>query len=123
MHSKVAVLFVSFLFFLGTDISAQSSSRIFFDKPATFFEEALVLGNGKMGATVFGGVNEDIIFLNDATLWTGEPVNPAMNPDAYTFVPAIRDALHKEDYPQRKSYIENFRVLSRNPMRHLEPCV
>ena len=99
MHSKVTVLFVSFLFFLGTDISAQSSSRIFFDKPATFFEEALVLGNGKMGATVFGGVNEDIIFLNDATLWTGEPVNPAMNPDAYTFVPAIRDALHKEDYP------------------------
>jgi len=37
----------------------------------SIFEESLVLGNGKMGASVFGGVKSDQIYLNDATLWTG----------------------------------------------------
>ncbi len=93
-----------FLFLILTSIYncssfSQSSNQIWFDKPATYFEETLVLGNGKTGATVFGGTDTDKIFLNDATLWSGEPVNPNMNPDAYKFVPEIRAALKNEDYP------------------------
>ena len=79
-------------------IQAQSPLKLWFTKPATFFEEALVLGNGKAGATVFGGVESDMIYLNDATLWTGEPVNANMNPEAYKNIPAIRQALKNEDY-------------------------
>ncbi len=78
--------------------SAQSSNTLWYKQPAQFFEESLVLGNGKMGASVFGGVNSDQIYLNDATLWSGEPVNPNMNPEAYKNLPAIREALKKEDY-------------------------
>ena len=77
---------------------ANSASEIRFDKPADFFEETLVLGNGKAGATVFGKTNKEIIWLNDITLWTGEPVNPAMNPEAYKNIPAIREALNNENY-------------------------
>jgi alpha-L-fucosidase 2 len=51
-----------------------------------------------MGASVFGGVNSDKVYINDATLWSGEPVNANMNPEAYKNVPVIRDALKKEDY-------------------------
>lgn len=51
-----------------------------------------------MGATVFGGVNTEKIYLNDITLWSGEPVNANMNPEAYKNIPAIREALKKEDY-------------------------
>ena len=51
-----------------------------------------------MGATVFGGVESDKIYLNDITLWSGEPVNANMNPEAYKNVPAIRAALKNEDY-------------------------
>ncbi len=86
-------------FILICNAISQSSYKIWFDKPATFFEEALVLGNGKIGATVFGGTDTDKIFLNDATLWSGEPVNPYMNSEAYKFVPDIRAALKNEDYP------------------------
>jgi alpha-L-fucosidase 2 len=77
----------------------QSADKfLWYNKPANYFEESLVLGNGTMGASVFGGVNSDQIYLNDATLWSGEPVNPNMNPEAYKYVPKIREALANEDY-------------------------
>jgi alpha-L-fucosidase 2 len=57
-----------------------------------------VLGNGKTGATVFGGVQSDQIYLNDATLWSGGPVDPNANPDVSSLIPQVREALAKEDY-------------------------
>ncbi|WP_163409928.1 glycoside hydrolase family 95 protein [Flavobacterium ajazii] len=79
-------------------IIAQSSHVLWYNQPAEYFEESLVLGNGKMGATVFGGVNSDKIYLNDITLWSGEPVNANMNSEAYKNLPAIREALQNENY-------------------------
>lgn len=81
-----------------TNISAQSKNVLWYKQPAEFFEESLVLGNGKMGATVFGGANSDKIYLNDITLWSGEPVNANMSPEAYKNIPAIREALKNENY-------------------------
>ena len=46
-----------------------------YHRPAEFFEEALVIGNGTMGGVVYGGTDVDRISLNDITLWTGEPCN------------------------------------------------
>ncbi|WP_064196228.1 MULTISPECIES: glycosyl hydrolase family 95 catalytic domain-containing protein [Emticicia] len=77
---------------------AQSTNTLWYKQPAQYFEETLVLGNGKLGATVFGGVESDKIYLNDATLWSGEPVNANMNPEAYKHLPAIREALRNENY-------------------------
>ncbi len=78
----------------------KTELKLWYNQPAEFFEESLVLGNGKMGASVFGGVHTDSIFLNDITLWSGEPVDPWMNPDAHTHLPAIREALNNEEYHQ-----------------------
>jgi alpha-L-fucosidase 2 len=77
---------------------SQSSSKLWYKQPAQFFEETLVLGNGKAGASVFGGVESDKIYLNDITLWSGEPVDPNMNPEAYKNIPEIRAALDKHDF-------------------------
>ena len=77
---------------------AQSNKKLWYYQPAEYFEESLVLGNGKAGASVFGGVESDKIYLNDATLWSGEPVDPYMNPEAYKHIPEIREALANEDY-------------------------
>ena len=79
-------------------ISAQSALSLHYDKPATFFEETLVLGNGNQGAIVYGGTNEDKISLNDITLWTGEPDKNVFNPEGYKALPEIRTALANEDY-------------------------
>ena len=48
-------------------------NKLFFNKSAADFCEALVLGNGRMGVTAYGGVNEDVYALNDDTLWSGYP--------------------------------------------------
>ena len=53
----------------------QAPLKLWYDVPAQYFEESLVLGNGQQGATVFGGISTDKIYLNDLTLWSGEPVN------------------------------------------------
>lgn len=82
----------------GDMVYSQSIDKLWYTQPATYFEESLPLGNGKMGATVFGGVESDMIYLNDITLWSGEPVNANMNPEAHKHVPAIREALKAENY-------------------------
>ncbi len=69
-----------------------------YDRPADYFEEALVIGNGTMGGIIYGGTNVDKISLNDITLWTGEPEHGVYSPDAYKAIPDIRAALDKGDY-------------------------
>lgn len=96
MLNTQKIIFICFLFV--AKLSAQSDHILSYQKPAEFFEESLVLGNGKMGATVFGGVSQEQIYLNDITLWSGEPVNAQMNPEAYQVIPAIRAALENENY-------------------------
>lgn len=79
-------------------LSAQDDKVLWYHQPAQYFEETLVLGNGTMGASVFGGVQQEKIYLNDATLWSGEPVTENKNPDTHKAVDEIRKALDQEDY-------------------------
>ncbi|MBV5349585.1 glycoside hydrolase family 95 protein, partial [bacterium] len=96
---KLLVLFLMLnLLFSHQYAFSQSANTLWYNQPAQYFEETLVLGNGKVGASVFGGVVSDQIYLNDATLWSGGPVDPNMKPEAYKNIPAIREALKNEDY-------------------------
>ena len=81
----------------------QAPMVLQYDKPATYFEESLPIGNGKMGALVYGGTDDDIIYLNDITLWTGKPVDRNLDADAHQWIPAIREALFSEDYARADS--------------------
>ena len=74
------------------------SSLLHYDTPATYFEEALPIGNGTQGAMIYGGIGEDKISLNDITLWTGEPDKEVYSPDAHKSIEGIREALFREDY-------------------------
>ncbi len=60
--------------------------------PATKFIEASPLGNGRSGAMIFGGVNEERVVLNESTMWSGSPQD-ADRPDAYKVLPEIRRLL------------------------------
>ena len=57
-------------------VSCQKEMMLWYEKPAQKWEEALPLGNGRMGAMVFGGINRERIQLNEESLWAGEPTNP-----------------------------------------------
>ena len=76
----------------------QAPMVLQYDKPATYFEESLPIGNGKLGALIYGGTDDDVIYLNDITLWTGKPVDRNLDADAHQWIPAIREALFNEDY-------------------------
>ena len=69
-----------------------------YDSPADFFEESLPIGNGKLGALIYGGVEDNVIYLNDITFWTGKPVDRNLDKDAHQWIPKIREALYAEDY-------------------------
>jgi alpha-L-fucosidase 2 len=75
-------------------VCAQTPSDLllWFDSPATEFTQSLPLGNGRLGASVFGGVGEEKIVLNESTLWSGS-TQDADRPDAATYLPEIRRLL------------------------------
>nr|WP_245804185.1 glycoside hydrolase family 95 protein [Chryseolinea serpens] len=77
---------------------AQDDLKLWYQQPARNWNEALPLGNGHLGAMVFGGVAEERYQLNEATLWSGGPVNTNPNPAAPQYLAAIRKALFEEDY-------------------------
>lgn len=97
---------ICILILLSIPTFAQKNLKLWYDKPATYFEETLVLGNGTQGATVFGGTKTEQIYLNDLTLWSGEPMNPRMNPEAYKHLPGVREALKAENYRAADSLVK-----------------
>ena len=97
-------LFFALLAVLGNASAAQQQPMVLhYDRPADFFEESLPIGNGKLGALVYGGTDDNIIYLNDITLWTGKPVDRNLDADAHQWIPKIREALFAEDYRKADS--------------------
>lgn len=68
-----------------------------YQQAATNFGEALPIGNGRLGAMVYGGVFKERLSINDDTFWSGEPKN-WNNPKAKAILPLIRDALNKGNH-------------------------
>lgn len=68
-----------FLLACGTAISisvhSQQNLKLIYNKPAENWNEALPIGNGKLGAMVFGGASQEHLQLNEETIWAGEPGN------------------------------------------------
>jgi alpha-L-fucosidase 2 len=71
--------------------------KLYYNKPAVAWEEALPLGNSITGAMVFGRVNNERIQLNDHTLWSGGPV-PGNNPQGPEHLPEVRKAVFDGEY-------------------------
>lgn len=70
----------------------DSRLRLVYDQPAKEWTDALPIGNGSVGAMVFGGVNEDRIQFNHDTLWAGKPRSYS-RPGAVEYLPQLRKLL------------------------------
>jgi alpha-L-fucosidase 2 len=66
---------------------------------------ALPVGNGRLGAMLFGGIVHERLQLNEDTLWAGRPYDP-VNPDAKDALPAIRRLLAERKYPEAAKLVE-----------------
>ncbi|MFM2145972.1 MAG: Alpha-L-fucosidase, partial [Bacteroidota bacterium] len=102
-----AFFLLSLLFHHTLQAQLPQPLKLWYSQPATHFEETLLIGNGRQGAIIYGGVNKEKIHLNDLTLWSGEPVNPYMNPTAHQYLPKVREALAREDYRSANELLKN----------------
>ncbi|KAI4295717.1 hypothetical protein L6164_035733 [Bauhinia variegata] len=73
--------------------------KITFTEPAKHWTDALPIGNGRLGAMVWGGVASEIIQLNEDTLWTGAP-GDYTDPDAPKALPEVRKLVDQEQYSE-----------------------
>lgn len=82
-----------------------------YDKPAGEWVEALPIGNGRLGAMIFGGTDRELIQLNEESLWAGGPVDPNPNPESPKYLPLVRQALAAEDYGKATDLLKNMQGL------------
>lgn len=69
--------------------------KLWYEKPAEQWLEALPIGNGRLGAMVYGGVGRETLQINEETLWSGGPHN-YNNPGAADNLQAVRDLLFND---------------------------
>ena len=92
---KACVLFLIGLisqFLISCDQQKNDDLKLWYEKPAGIWEEALPIGNGRLGAMVFGGTAEDQIQFNEETLWTGVP-HDYSHEGAYASLGKIRELI------------------------------
>jgi len=71
MKSTTTLLAILLLAPLCAGAATDPSTTLRFNTPARTFHESLPFGNGRIGAMVFGGVDEERIVLNESTMWSG----------------------------------------------------
>ncbi|MEH6704113.1 MAG: glycoside hydrolase family 95 protein [Galbibacter orientalis] len=92
--------FYTLLLFLCITIgNAQSNHVLWYDEPADNWNEALPIGNGRIGAMLYGGEKVDQIQLNEETVWAGSPGNNIAK-DYYQDVESIRELLFNGKYTE-----------------------
>lgn len=89
---KLRSLFIVFLIFVFIDANAQQFLKLWYKKPANIWNEALPVGNGRLGAMVFGKTGSEIIQLNEESLWAGNQANDN-NPQAKAHIKEIQQLL------------------------------
>jgi len=112
---KKIIVGLLFVFSTASGFSQSRELTLWYKRPADVWTEALPLGNGRLGAMVFGKVGEELLQLNEATLWSGGPVKDNVNPESKTYLPLVREALFKQDYDKANELVKKMQgVFSQN---------
>jgi len=88
-----------------------SPLTLWYRQPAREWVEALPVGNGRLGAMVFGGAGEERLQLNEDTFWSGSPYDPSSS-DALEALPEARRLIFAGEYAAAHELVEN-RMLGR----------
>ena len=89
-------IITTLLFCTITLITIQAQQhRLWYNKPATQWLEALPIGNSHLGAMVYGGTESEEIQLNEETFWSGSPHNNN-SPEAKAHLQEVRDSIFAE---------------------------
>lgn len=110
MQSKkiFSISLLTALVFLSPVVMCQNPSgmKILFNKPADNWNEALPVGNGRIGAMIFGSVENERLEINEESVWTGEERWDA-NPDALKNLPKVRKLLFEGKYAEAEKLAQS----------------
>ncbi|USI72771.1 glycoside hydrolase family 95 protein [Sphingomonas morindae] len=95
----------------GADAAPDRDTMLWYDRPASVWTEALPIGNGRLGAMVFGGTAQERVQLNDSSLWSGGPYDP-VNPEARAALPKVRRLIAAGRYAEAEA-LANARLMAR----------
>jgi alpha-L-fucosidase 2 len=102
MKTIKGLILLNLTLFLATGLSvngrpSDQDLKIWTNKPAEDWNEAYPVGNGQLGAMIFGGIEKERLQLNEESVWTGEPRWDA-NPNALKALPQVRKLLFEGRY-------------------------
>jgi len=98
----------------GAKAVAGTANLLWYEQPAKEWTEALPIGNGRIGAMVFGGIVEERLQLNEDTLWAGGPYDP-VNPAAKAALPEVRRLIFEGRFAEAEK-LANEKVMA-TPLR------
>ena len=99
----------------GITAQKDASLKLWYNRPANKWVEALPIGNGSLGAMIYGGPAEEQLQLNEETIWAGEPGNNV--PDSlYPVIQQIRKLLFEEKYKEAQEYA--LKYMPRSPAKN-----
>ncbi len=83
---------------------ATNPYLLWYDKPAEKWEQALAIGNGRLGATIYGQPRKERLQLNEITVWGGGPQPDADRQDAYKDLPELRRLIREGRYAEAERF-------------------
>ncbi|WP_149304979.1 glycoside hydrolase family 95 protein [Pareuzebyella sediminis] len=111
------------LFFIGMSIFGQQPDdlKLWYDEPSgDIWENALPLGNGRIGAMVYGNVTKEIFQLNEHTVWSGSP-NRNDNPDALKALPEVRQLIFNGEYKAAEQLADKMIITKKSHGQMFQP--
>ncbi|MDR1497826.1 MAG: glycoside hydrolase family 95 protein [Puniceicoccales bacterium] len=101
------------VFFSAQPLSAKTDEnlKLWYDTPAIRWEEALPVGNGRLGAMIFGDPTSEKIQLNEETVWAGKP-NNNINPSALNALPSVRKLMFEKKWRDAQRLV-NAKIMTR----------
>ncbi len=100
------ILFALILFGIINEGNAQNDNllKLWYNHPARRWVEALPVGNGRLGAMIYGDPSNEIVQLNENTVWAGQP-NRNDNPDAKEALPQVRKLIFEGKYKEAQDLV------------------
>lgn len=105
-YSVFLAMLISVTVFAQLVPTPREDLKLWYKQPAVKWTEALPIGNGRIGAMLFGGVENDRIQFNEETLWSGGPRSYS-RPGAYKYLDSIRNLLFAGKQKEAEALAEN----------------
>lgn len=120
----IAFILLSLLNILIPRAEAQSNKvnelTLWYNRPAANWNEALPIGNGRLGAMVFGNPTTELIQLNEESVWAGSQINNN-NPEALKNLPAFRDAIFNNRFEEASDIASKYFIGTPPRIRSYQP--